>query len=106
MKPTPQNTTPLPENGERSPLSHSAFPVTDYAFQTGTPTATAQSSESRERTNAEVRSFRTISRHFMEVGSRREYLIEALVFASITLTAAGPLGVLVRQLTSMMIRYQ
>jgi hypothetical protein len=106
MKPTPQNTTTLPETGERSPLSQSTFPVTDYAFQNGTPISTAQSSASKERREAEVRSFRTISRHFMEVGARREYLVEGLVFAWITLTAAGPLGVLVRQLTTMMIRYQ
>ena len=64
-----------------------------------------QSSASSEKTAAEARSFRGISRHFIEVGAGREYLAEALVFALITLTTAGPLGVLVRQLTTMMIRY-
>jgi hypothetical protein len=105
MKPTHQNTTSHPERDELSTPSHSAFPVTDYAFQTETPGAIVQPSASSEKTNAEVRSFRAISRHFLEVTSRREYLAEALVFAWITLTAAGPLGVLVRQLTTMMIRY-
>lgn len=106
MKPTPQNTTPLPNSDERSTPTHSAFPVTDYAFQTKTPGTTVQSSAFSEKTVAEARSFRGISRDFIEVGAGREYLVEALVFAWITLTAAGPLGVLVRQLTTMMIRYQ
>lgn len=105
MKPTQQNTTSLPDRDERSTPSHSAFPVTDYAFQTETPGAIVQPSASSERTNAEVRSFRAISRHFMEVTAHREYRAEALLFAWIALTAAGPLGVLVRQLTTMMIRY-
>src|SRR5689334_10407204 len=103
MKPTPQNTT-LPDS-ERSIRSHSSFPVTDYAFQATTTGTSAQSSGLSEKTAAEARSFRTISRHFIEVGAGREYLAEALVFAWITLTAAGPLGVLVHQLTTMMIRY-
>ena|SRR5689334_18330062 len=104
MKPTPQNTTTLPES-ERSTRPHSTFPVTDYAFQTRTPATTVQSSSYSEKTAAEARSFRGISRDFIEVGAGREYLAEALVFAWITLTAAGPLGVLVHQLTTMMIRY-
>jgi hypothetical protein len=104
MKPNPQNTTSLPDC-ERSARSHSSFPVTDYAFQATTPDTSVQSSALSEKTAAEARSFRSISRQFIEVGAGREYLAEALVFAWITLTAAGPLGVLVRQLTTMMIRY-
>ena len=106
MKPTPQNTTPLPDRGERETLPHSAFPLTDYAFQTKTPGTTVQSASSVERATAEARTFRAISRQFIEVGARQEYLAEALVFAWMALTAAGPLGVLVHQLTTMMIRYQ
>ena len=104
MKPTPQNTTSLAES-ERSMRSNSSFPITDYAFQATTPETSMHSSAVSEKAAAEARSFRSISRHFIEVGAGREYLAEAVLFAWITLTAAGPLGVLVRQLTTMMIRY-
>ena len=106
MKPTTPNTTPLADRGEREALSPSAFPITDYAFQTRTPATTVQSASSAEKVTAEARTFRAISRQFIEVGARQEYFAEALVFAWIALTAAGPLGVLVHQLTTMMIRYQ
>ena len=54
---------------------------------------------------AEARSFRKISRQFLEEAAGREYLAEALVLGSVALTAAWPLGVLVNQLTTMMIVY-
>ena len=106
MKPTPQNTTAISNGEERSTHEHSTLPVTDYAFQTRMPGAITQASPASEDLTAQARSFRGISRHFFEVDAAREYLLEAVVFGWITLTAAGPLGVLVRQLTTMMIRYQ
>ena len=41
----------------------------------------------------------------MESEAKREYWTEALFFAWIALTASWPMGVLVNELTSMMIRY-
>jgi hypothetical protein len=49
---------------------------------------------------AEARSFRSISSAFVQHGSAREYLLEALFFGWISLTAAWPLTLLLRALTS------
>lgn len=104
MKPTPRNRTAPGARDDQRPVADSRnFPATDYAFQTATLETAAPSTDDRALT--EARTFRKISRHFLEAGSSREYVAEATAFACITLTTAWPLGVLVKQLTSMMIRY-
>ena len=103
MKPTPQTrTTPRARDDERPAADSQSLPATDYAFQTATLETAAPSTY--DQTLAEARAFRKISRHFLEADSGREYLAEALLFACIALTAAWPLGMLVKQLTRMMIR--
>ncbi|HEY2125115.1 MAG TPA: hypothetical protein VGG94_06590 [Chthoniobacterales bacterium] len=103
MKPTPQNITGrLMRDDQRSAASRLHVPKTDYALQaiTAEPVAGALPVD---KILAEARSFRKISRQFLELRADGEYLAEAIFFAWISLTAAWPLGVLVRQLTTMMI---
>ena len=90
---------------QRSDPSRSNVPTTDYAFQATTADGVAGTLPA-DQTMAEARTFRKISQQFMEVRAGREYMAEAIFFAWITLTAAWPLGVLVRQLTTMMIRFR
>src|ERR1035437_6171983 len=105
MKPTPQTRTPAPPPSDRRPAAdHREFPVPDYAFQ-ATLGAVASRPGIAARGQAEAGSFRKISRSFMESEVMREYWTEALFFAWISLTASWPMGVLVNELTSMMIRY-
>lgn len=101
MKPTPQNTTHHDPPGDQRPDSeHSHFPTTDYAFQSTTLESVVRSPRLTDKAVAEARTFRNISRHFIEVGAAREYMAEAFVFACIALTAAGPLSALLSQLSS------
>lgn len=106
MKPTPRNSINHSSKGDQRPGHRQLdFPKTTYAYQTtlsepsvaGSPVAMAQAV-------AEARTFRGISRQFVNYGSMREYLAEALFFVWITLTAAWPLGFLVRQLSTLSFR--
>ncbi len=107
MKPIPQNTPHHDPQGDQRPGSeHSHFPTTDYAFQTTTLETVVRSPRLTDKAVAEARTFRNIGRHFIEVGAGREYMAEAFVFVCIAIAAAGPLSVLVRELTSMMITYK
>ena len=103
MKPTPQNSISHSSTDDQRP-SHDQldFPKTDYDYQTEFPEpAVAGAPASLDRGLAEARTFRNISRHFINDGSMREYKAEALFFAWITLTAAWPLGLLIWSLTNL-----
>jgi hypothetical protein len=102
MKPTPQNSISHSSRGDqRPPQDQLGFPKVDYAYHTTFPQpAVAGGPASMTKGVEEARTFRSISRHFINDGSTREYLAEALFFAWITLTAAWPLGLLVRQLST------
>lgn len=105
MKPIPQNTTRHREqDDQRSTSGRRNLPKVDYAYRTTHVEAT-RCPEAIEKTMAEARTFRKVSQQFMEKRAGREFRAEAFFFAWITLTTAWPLGVLVRQLTTMMIRY-
>ena len=101
--PTPQNRTAPLARADRRPTDGRIFPDTDFAFHGATPKTGAPIEA--DGMLAEARSFRKISRQFLEEAAGREYLAEALVLGSVALTAAWPLGVLVNQLTTMMIVY-
>ena len=101
MKPTPQNNIQHQRQGDQRPISeNSHFPSTDYAFQTTTLETAVRSPGSAEKAVSEARTFRNISRRFIEVSAGREFVAEGLVFACIALTAAGPLTALLIQLSS------
>jgi hypothetical protein len=106
MKPTPQNSISHSLKGDHHPaLGQLDFPKTDYAYQTALPEhSVASSPASMARGIEEARAFRSISRQFTQIGSMREYVAEALFFAWITLTTAWPLGMLVRQLSTLTFR--
>jgi hypothetical protein len=106
MKPTPPNSISHSSKRDQRPSKgRLTFPKNDYAYHTtfpepgvvGSPAPMAKEVE-------EAHTFRSISRHFMNAGSMREYLAEALFFGWITLTAAWPLGLLVRQLSTLTFR--
>jgi hypothetical protein len=106
MKPTPQNSISHSSKGDQRPFHGQLdFPNTAYAYQTNLPdSAVAGSPHAVAKAVAEARTFRSISRHFISYGSMREYVAEALFFGWITVTAAWPLGLLVRQLSSLTMR--
>jgi hypothetical protein len=106
MKPTPQNSVSHSSKGDQRPSKGQLdFLKNDYAYHTTLPEPVVAGSPAPMAKEAEeARTFRSISRHFMNAGSMREYLAEALFFGWITLTAAWPLGLLVRQLSTLTIR--
>ena len=106
MKPIPRNSISHSPTGDQRPSPDQLdFPKTDYAYQTALPqTSVVGAPVSAMKELAEARTFRTISRQFFNVGAIREYVAEALFFVWITLTAAWPLGLLIRQLSRLTIR--
>jgi hypothetical protein len=105
MKPIPQNSISHSSKGDRRPSNHQlGFPHTDYTYQTVSPEpAVAGSHGSLATKLAEARTFRSISRRFINDGSVREYQAEALLFAWISLATAWPLYLLVRALANLTI---
>ena len=104
MKPTIQiSSNERDSHRDSHALSNNrSFPVTDYSYQS-TAEAIGRSSAIAEKATAELRTFRTISRKFFGAEAKREYVAEALLFAWISCVAAWPVGVMIRQLITMMI---
>jgi hypothetical protein len=96
MKPTPQ-ISPIQRSsrGESSPL-------TDYAYQL-TAEAVDRSSVIAEKAISERRTFRKVSNEFFGAEASREYVTEAIFFASISCAAAWPISVMLHQLLRWMI---
>jgi hypothetical protein len=82
--------------------AHRSSPLTDYSYHS-TAGAIDRSSAIAEKANAELRTFRKISRKFFGAEANREYIAEALFFALISCVAAWPVSVMIRQLITMMI---
>ena len=104
MKPTPEissNRRDAHRNNDAQREQRS-FPVTYYAYQS-TAEAIDRSSAIAEQANAELRTFRKISRKFFGAEANREYVAEALFFIGLSLVAAWPVSVMIRQLITMMI---
>jgi hypothetical protein len=96
MKPTPQiSPSQRSSHGENSPL-------TDYAYQL-TAEAVDRSSVIAEKAISERRTFRKVSNEFFGAEASREYVTEAIFFASITCVAAWPISIAIYQLTRWMI---
>ena len=87
---------------QRTAPVQSTFPTVDYAFQPTTLEATVRSSGSADLAQTEARTFRNISRLFIESGSGREYLAEAFFFTWIGITAALPTAMIIRQIFSLL----
>ena len=96
MKPTPQTSpSQRPSRGESSPL-------TDYAYQL-TAEAVDRSSAIAKKAISELRTFRKVSSDFFAAEASREYVTEAIFFASISCVAAWPISVMLYQLLRWMI---
>ncbi|MEP6686471.1 MAG: hypothetical protein ABJB22_06825 [Verrucomicrobiota bacterium] len=80
MKPTPQITDTKQRN----------FPLTDYQFQSTVDLRTSAPAI-RQKSISELRTFRKVSREFFATETRREYVIEFLLFALITGISAWPI---------------
>jgi hypothetical protein len=104
MKPTPQISP-----NERSPRSdgrhlrdHQNLPLTDYSYQSSAA-AVGHHSALAKKAITELRTFRKISSEFFAAEAGREYVGEAILFASILGVAAWPISVLLHQLLRWMI---
>jgi hypothetical protein len=96
MKPTPQiSPSQRHSRGESSPL-------TDYAYQL-TAEAVDRSSLIAEKAISERRTFRKVSNEFFAAEANREYVTEAIFFASMSCAAAWPISVMLHQLLRWMI---
>lgn len=104
MKPTTQISSNARESHRDGDVlrAHRSSPVTDYSYHSSAE-AIGLSSVSAEKANAELRTFRKISRKFFGAEANREYIAEALFFALISCVAAWPVTVMIRQLITMMI---
>ena len=91
-----------PRSREAARNRHPSVPVTDYSYQSApspAPTTSAKTVPHR----AELTNFRALSRSFFGGEAGREYLREGIVFASMMLIAAWPLGITLNMLCTMMI---
>jgi hypothetical protein len=79
-----------------------AGPVTDYSYKSPVPPASATSGAT-PKTQAQLTNFRALNRKFFGAEAGREYLKEAIVFGSMMIVAAWPLGITYHMLSTMMI---
>ena len=79
-----------------------AVPVTDYNYKSPVSAASAKPS-STPKAHAELTNFRALNRRFFGIEAGREHVKEAIMFASMMIVAAWPLGVTYHMLSTMMI---
>ena len=79
-----------------------AAPVTDYSYQSNVSAASTKPGPT-QKPHAELTNFRALNRRFFAIEAGREYVKEAIVFASMMIVAAWPLGVTYHMLSTMMI---
>jgi hypothetical protein len=101
MKPTNQISSNERDSNPRH--GHRNFPLTDYSYQTPAEVVSGSSAIAQEEIAHHLRTFRQISREFFGAEANREYVAEAIFFSCISLVAAWPVGVMIRQLITMMI---
>ena len=104
MKPTPQispNERSAHSDG-RDLRDHQNLPLTDYSYQSSAA-AVGHHSALAQKAVTELRTFRKISSEFFAAEAVREYLGEAILFASMLSVAAWPISVMLHQLLRWMI---
>jgi len=78
-----------------------AVPVTDYAYKS--VDSAAASAKPAAKVLVELTNFRALNRKFFGPESGRECIKEAIVFGSMMIVAAWPLGVTYHMLSTMML---
>ncbi len=89
---SPTSTVPLPARHDHRPrVSRAPFPQSNYNFQP-TPNDLAPASvRSTKTARPDLRAFRQLSGEFMRGETRRNHLVEMLVFAVVAGLTAWPL---------------
>jgi hypothetical protein len=98
--------TSLAPNPERSqditgPAS-AAVPVTDYSYHSPASAAAAKPA-TPPKPQAQLTNFRALTRKSFGAEAGHEYIKEAIVFGSMMIVAAWPLGITYHMLSTMMI---